>query len=244
MRASERRVNLVFTYLLRNAEACPRTTTRMDPPQFLLDVLTDSITSGTFVDTKLYVFSRRERSGRVGSPRALYCNSRVLNTVPYLSACGYRKPVLRCASNRMAPKCSQRGFRKDKRGISTENSRPTPTLTPMIMSICPTVTSKMGDFILEREVKNLPKMMAPKCRAVRRAQSRKCLSPHPRKIRHGHHQTYARFKMTTGEPQYPSNCSIFLANSYHRPENHLTRMGKVAIIRDIGAVTYGKSVAN
>ena len=62
----------------------------MDPPGFLLDALSDSITSGTFVDTKFYVFSRREASGCVGSPRALYCNSRVLNTVPYFSSCGYR----------------------------------------------------------------------------------------------------------------------------------------------------------
>ena len=29
----------------------------MDPPQFLLDALTESVTSGTFVDTKCYVFS-------------------------------------------------------------------------------------------------------------------------------------------------------------------------------------------
>jgi len=181
----------------------------MDPPQFLLDALTDSITSGTFVDTKLHVFSRRERSGRVGSPRALYCNSRVLNTVPYLSACGCQKFVQRCASNRTDCKCSQRGSPKDKRGTSMENSRPTPSLTPIITSICPTVTSKMRPFILKR---NLPKMTDPNCRTVHRAQSRKCLSPHPRNIRHGRHQMYARLKMTTGEPQYTSNCSIFLAN--------------------------------
>ncbi|KAF9649997.1 hypothetical protein BDM02DRAFT_3268320 [Thelephora ganbajun] len=57
----------------------------MDPPHFLLEALNDSIVSGTFIDTKFYVFSRREASGRVGSPRALYCSSRVLNTVPYFS---------------------------------------------------------------------------------------------------------------------------------------------------------------
>ena len=60
----------------------------MDLPHFLLDALNDSIISGTFVDTKFYVFSRRGASGRVGSPRALYCNSRVLDTVPYFSTCG------------------------------------------------------------------------------------------------------------------------------------------------------------
>ena len=59
--------------------------TKMYPPHFLLDALTDSITSGTFIDTKFYVFSHRDASGRVGSPRPLYCNSRVLKTVPYFS---------------------------------------------------------------------------------------------------------------------------------------------------------------
>ena len=58
----------------------------MDQPQVLLDALNDSIISGTFVDTKFYVFSRRDSSGRVGAPRALYCNSRVMNTVPYISS--------------------------------------------------------------------------------------------------------------------------------------------------------------
>ena len=58
----------------------------MAPPQ-LLDALDDSISSGTFLDTKFYVFSRRDASGRVYSPRALYCNSSILDKVPYLSSC-------------------------------------------------------------------------------------------------------------------------------------------------------------
>jgi len=74
--------------LLAPCQELPWITMRTDPPHFLLDALNDSITSGTFVDTKFYVFSRRQVSGRVGSPRALYCNSRVLDTVPYFSTCG------------------------------------------------------------------------------------------------------------------------------------------------------------
>jgi len=218
--------------------------TRMDPPQFLLDALTDSITSGTFIDTKLYVFSRRERSGRVGSPRALYCNSRVLNTVPYLSACGYHNLVQCCAPNRMAQKYFQMGFQKGKRGISTEDSRPTPTLTPMTTTIYPTATLKMGPLFLKKKMRNLPKVMAPNYRVVCRAQSRGCLSTRLQKIRHDRQQVYMRFKMTTSEPRCPSNCSTFLVNSYHRRENHLTRIGKVAIIRDMGAVTCVNSAAD
>ena len=75
-------------HFLRNVDICPWTATRMDPPQFLLDALTDSVGSGTFVDTKFFVFSRRETTGRVGSPRALYCNRRVLDAVPHFSTRG------------------------------------------------------------------------------------------------------------------------------------------------------------
>lgn len=66
----------------------------MDPPHFLLDALKASITSGTFIDTKFYVFSLQDSSGCVGFPRPLYCNSRVLNTVPYFSTCKFQKPLL------------------------------------------------------------------------------------------------------------------------------------------------------
>ena len=44
----------------------------MNPPHPLLDHSEESIASGTFIDTKLYAFSRRDASG--------HCNSRVLNT--------------------------------------------------------------------------------------------------------------------------------------------------------------------
>ena len=62
----------------------------MDPPHFLLDALKGSITSGTFVDTKFYVFTCLEASGCVGSPWSLYCNSWVLKAVPYFST---REPL-------------------------------------------------------------------------------------------------------------------------------------------------------
>ena len=52
----------------------------MNLPHPLLDPLEESITSGTFIDTKFYAFSRRDSSGRVGSARPLDCNRRDLNT--------------------------------------------------------------------------------------------------------------------------------------------------------------------
>lgn len=68
-------------------EICPRTDAAMIPPQFLPDALCDSIRSGTFIDTKFYAFTRRDAVGCVCAPRALYCNSRILETVPYFSSC-------------------------------------------------------------------------------------------------------------------------------------------------------------
>ena len=59
----------------------PRPT--MSQPHFLHTALNDSVTSGKFIDTKFYVFSRRNQSGRVGTPKALFANSRALTAVPY-----------------------------------------------------------------------------------------------------------------------------------------------------------------
>jgi len=55
----------------------------MSQTELLHAALNDSIASGRFIDTKFYVFSRRDKSGRVGTPKALFANSRVLTTVPY-----------------------------------------------------------------------------------------------------------------------------------------------------------------
>lgn len=47
--------------------------------------LNDAISPGKFIDTKVILFSRRDGSGRVCEPKALYANSRVLKTVPYFN---------------------------------------------------------------------------------------------------------------------------------------------------------------
>ena len=87
-----------------------RTTANMDSPHFLLDALNDSITSGTFIDTKFYVFSRRGASGRVGSPRPLYCNAHALDTVSYFSTRELRKHPWRCESDDIAYSVFSDGF--------------------------------------------------------------------------------------------------------------------------------------
>jgi len=59
----------------------------MDIPLPVQEALRDSITSGTFVDTKFWAFSKRSsKSGRVGEPKALFTNGHVARSVPQLGA--------------------------------------------------------------------------------------------------------------------------------------------------------------
>lgn len=57
----------------------------MTIPLPLQEALRDSITSGTFVDTKFWIFSKRgSKAGRVGQPKALFVNGHVAKHVPRL----------------------------------------------------------------------------------------------------------------------------------------------------------------
>ena len=59
----------------------------MSVPIPLQEALKDSITSGSFVDTKFWLFSkRRSNPGRVGVPKALFVNERVAKRIPRLGA--------------------------------------------------------------------------------------------------------------------------------------------------------------
>lgn len=49
------------------------------------EALTESISSGRFEDTKIILYSRKDSSGNICGPRALYANSHVLKTVPYFT---------------------------------------------------------------------------------------------------------------------------------------------------------------
>ena len=60
----------------------------MTIPLPLQEALRDSITSGTFIDTKFWVRSKRgSKSGHVGEPKALFVNGRVAKRVPRLASC-------------------------------------------------------------------------------------------------------------------------------------------------------------
>ena len=47
--------------------------------------LSEGIASGTFVDTKITLFSHKNSSGRVYEPKTLYASSHVLKSVPYFN---------------------------------------------------------------------------------------------------------------------------------------------------------------
>ncbi|KAF9785422.1 hypothetical protein BJ322DRAFT_829530 [Thelephora terrestris] len=51
----------------------------------LREALNRGMCSGNLVDTKIILYSRRENSGRVSRPKALYASSHVLKTVPYFN---------------------------------------------------------------------------------------------------------------------------------------------------------------
>ena len=73
--------------------SCINTTDNESPKQpadmaattALREALNKGISSGGFVDTKIILYSRRDPSGRVCRPKALYANSHVLRTVPYFN---------------------------------------------------------------------------------------------------------------------------------------------------------------
>ena len=51
----------------------------------LQEALRDLITSGTFVDTKFWLFSKRaSKPGHVGDPKPLFVNGHVVKRVPRL----------------------------------------------------------------------------------------------------------------------------------------------------------------
>ena len=55
----------------------------MPPPHSLCCALSDSVASGAFIDTKFYLFSLRNSSGKASQPRPLYTSSQILRSVQY-----------------------------------------------------------------------------------------------------------------------------------------------------------------
>lgn len=49
----------------------------------LCEALNQGISSGSLIDTKILLYSRRDPSGRIYQQKALYANSHVLKKVPY-----------------------------------------------------------------------------------------------------------------------------------------------------------------
>ena len=147
-------------------------------------------------------------------------------------------------SNRVAPKCSQMDFRKVKLGTSTGSSPQNLTLTPKITITYPTAILKMDLVVPKKSTQKHPKTVTRSCPQVPRTQIRKCPRQRPWTIRHNHQRMQAKFKMTKGQLQHPPGRPTIPENLHFRPDNGSPRMGKVAIVRDMAAVTYVKTAAN
>ena len=82
-------------------------------PLPLQEALKDSITSGTLVNTKFWVFSKRvgTKIGNVGRPKALFVNERVAKRVPRLGAC-MAHPLQSPGLKLIHPQCSTEGKQK------------------------------------------------------------------------------------------------------------------------------------
>ena len=63
----------------------------------LEEALNDAISSGRFIDTKIVLFSRRDSTGRICKPKALYANSHALESVSYFKDCEFSHVLLRRA---------------------------------------------------------------------------------------------------------------------------------------------------
>ena len=93
-------------------------------PNRLQEALSDSITSGTFVDTKFWVFSRRSsRPGQVGVPKALFVNERVAKGVLRLGSCAAFPPISRQQTNALTV-IDQRGVKENLRAGFPTNRKP------------------------------------------------------------------------------------------------------------------------
>jgi len=73
----------------------------------LCEALNESISSGQLEDTKIILYSRRDSSGTIYKPKALYASGHVLKTVPYFNArkSHFTPPTDRTANNILRVLC-------------------------------------------------------------------------------------------------------------------------------------------
>ena len=89
----------------------------MSVPIPLQEALKDSITSGSFVDTKFWLFSKHDHdAGRVGGPKAVFVNGCVAKRIPRL---GVRTTTLCCHSGSQANPLTVLDECKNKENLRT-----------------------------------------------------------------------------------------------------------------------------
>lgn len=72
------RLYLTFLLLSTNIIGLLMSRTKKFPVDSLWSALAASISSGTFTDTAYHLYSRRLPCGKIGAPRVVHANSRVL----------------------------------------------------------------------------------------------------------------------------------------------------------------------
>jgi len=99
----------------------------MTIPLLLQEALRDSITSGTFVDTKFWLFSKRtSKPGHIGEPKPLFVNEHVAKRVPHLAhraavfgRSGYRTNSLTVLDKRGTKENLRARFPTDRKPYTT-----------------------------------------------------------------------------------------------------------------------------
>ncbi|KAF9779859.1 hypothetical protein BJ322DRAFT_1113175 [Thelephora terrestris] len=187
----------------------------MAPPHLLLDALSDSIASGTFIDTKFYAFTRRDAHRRVCAPRALYGNSHILGTIPYFSTLfseGFSEGNLRHIND---------GFPSDSHPY-TEDYDYLSDSDLEDGSSCLGEDPEEADDVNSQQILENAEVAQP---AVSNS-----LPPAPLELNKA--QDHNR------STPLPVRCFSTFVNLGHSASDDPPRMGKVAIVRDTGAVTF------
>ena len=104
----------------------------------LEEALNYAISCGRFIDTKITLFSRRDSTGTICKPKALYANSHVLESVPYFKDCEFS---LRSSAARDNPSSQYYLEHLPRQRLGTF-PRPTTTSSRKTTAILRIVTSK------------------------------------------------------------------------------------------------------
>ena len=199
----------------------------MTIPFPLQEALRDSITSGTFVDTKFWLFSKRtSKPGRVGEPKALFVNGHVARRVPRLASRALRVSLVRGTSSQTNPLIvlDRRGAKENLRTRFPTGRKP--YTTRYDYEDDSDLEEDDGDDILDDEPAGAPQVMTKKPRDDSDIVVLE--------------NSNAKSKETSDIPSVSEFDSLFYESSDTKGGAETTsppHVGKVVIIEDVAFVT-------